>query len=340
MKKYSPLLLVPVIVAVLLGGCAAAGAGGGAGDATDPLANIPEVNFAGFDTVSPTSLSTLISTTKYEPDAVDKYQEVNNLDNTIIVILTNTVANAIEDHVAAGGDPEQAFTFENIIERADGAVHKQFFTVRLEDDTNGYVFRGFNDQVYYAANDLDNRQAESSWENARIELYFGSGFDTARFVLMQPDRAGVEGLDYTYETRSGKRLANWVYGYDGEEQLWNSLYESIDNDGSLTYRFFQDDQTPTEVMKQNTDGIGYVHVSKADTPITTYALLDHDGADTGNELSTPLRDDLDSIVDTLVETDPSFVGNEVRSFLESADLEAASYDELLPVHEAYTPSWE
>ena len=340
MKKYFPLILIPVIVAVLLGGCAATGAGGGAGgagDATDPLANIPEVNFAGFDTVSPSSVSTLGA--HVGENAVDQYETVNNLDDSIIVVLTNTVADAIEAHVAAGGDPEQVFTFENIINRPDGAVHKQFFTIRLEDDTNGYVFRGFNDQVNY--DDKGVWQKESSWEDARVELAFGPGFDSARFALRMLDENGdainQEGVEYIYETQSGKLLGHWVYGEDSNgDPLYNTSYESIDNDGSITYRGFQDDDTPTVVMKQNSDGIGYLHEPK-DGSSTTYSLLDHDGTDTDTEPTDTFKSELDTIVLNLTAT---FAQAELDSFLASANLDAPSYEDILPIHQDYTPSWE
>lgn len=337
MKKYFAPVVIPVIVAVVLGGCSAAGTGGGAGDAdssADPLADIPEVTFAGFDSVSPTSVSTQADG---GADAVEQYNTVNDLDNSIVVILTNTVADAIEAHVAAGGDPEQAFTFENIIDREDGAVHKQFFTIRLEDDTNGYVFRGFSDQVYFSADNPDTPQSESSWADAPVELAFGPGFDSARFVLqlLYPDGVPEHqtGVEYSYETQSGKLLSHWV----NEEGNDNTQYKSTENDGSITYRNFQDDTTPTVVMEQTSEGIGYVQVTKDDPSVTTYSLLDHDGTDTGNEPSSTLKSDLDSIAGDL---DAEFAQNQLNTFLASADLDAPSYDELLPVHQDYTPSWE
>lgn len=82
-----------------------------------------------------------------------------------------------------------------------------------------------------------------------------------------------EGLEYEYETQSGKLLGQSRDTDENDIPVCRTMYESIENDGSITYRGFQNDAAPTVVMTRKSGEIGYVHVSKDDPPVTTYSLL-------------------------------------------------------------------
>ncbi len=318
--------IVVLALAMVVIGCSS---GGADSSATNPLADIPPIEFETFEEASGSQLTAreAIAT------ASQRYEYVNSFNEKLMVSIPNWALADLDEYLRRGGNLDQPVfietTFPGSVE-AGGYVDEFLVkaTVQRVRSTEGVIFRGI---ISYRGVKDGSYSPEATNDNAPIEMFFSHDLKTARFAIggkKEGEPYSRDAVEYYYKTKTGVMVSQWGE-VDDESGAFreNIKYEGFDRDTALTYWFFQNDNTTTEVLLENSAGVGVGHFPK-DTSAPQYWQIDTNGAEAGqpDAASQVALSHFDAtLTDSTAEED-------LQRIFDQATLTGGIFEELLEVH--------
>jgi hypothetical protein len=325
MMKHLGTILV-LAVALFAIGCSS---GGADSSATNPLADIPPIEFATFEDAAASSIRS--SALQMSPE--DRFAYVNAINEKLLVQIPNWLKEDLREHFNNGGDLSQPVFLENEFpgsaETADMAgKHVSKATVQRVPSSEGIVFRGIVANRFVRD---DGTYADGATiDNLPVEVFFTQNRQKARVAVgYKPDGQVVyrrDAIEYNFQTHSGIMVGDWGdFDDDTGDYRVNITYEGIDFDGQdVTYWYFQDDGTDTEVLMQHDGGVSVGTYTKDTPAAATYTELDNAGTVVAGPSPTQ-QDALDEFESNLTN---ATANDEITRIMNEATLEGPVFDEL------------
>lgn len=204
-------------------------------------------------------------------------------------------------------------------------------TVQRVESSEGLVFRGILASRFLKT---DGSYSDGGTiDNLPVEIFFSQDRRTARIAVGYKPEGDVayrrDALEYSFQTKSGVMLGDWGENDESEGYQINISYEGISFDGKdVTYWYFQDDATDTEVLMQHGNGVSVGSYTKDEPPVATYTELDRSGNTVDGEPADSQKTEIAAFASNLTN---ERANQELTRIMNAATLDGPIFDELLVI---------